>query len=101
MLAAARSCCRALDAGPIYGGFFWINGDSTFPVPKEAYYMQGAPRPTDGQDRAGDCVADAHHRFRIGGLRFSAVQLSLVVLTFSCQQPALYFHIQSFNFESI
>ncbi len=30
------------DKRPIYGGFFWINGDGTFPVPKEAYYMSGA-----------------------------------------------------------
>jgi CubicO group peptidase (beta-lactamase class C family) len=32
----------AADGRPIYGGFFWINGDGTFPVPKEAYYMAGA-----------------------------------------------------------
>jgi CubicO group peptidase (beta-lactamase class C family) len=32
----------AADKRPIYGGFFWINGDGTFPVPKEAYYMSGA-----------------------------------------------------------
>lgn len=30
------------DKRPIYGGFFWINGNGTFPVPKEAYYMAGA-----------------------------------------------------------
>ena len=30
------------DKRPIYGGFFWINGDGTFPVPREAYYMAGA-----------------------------------------------------------
>jgi len=30
------------DKRPIYGGFFWINGDGRFPVPKEAYYMLGA-----------------------------------------------------------
>ena len=30
------------DGRPVYGGFFWINGDGTFPVPKEAYYMSGA-----------------------------------------------------------
>jgi CubicO group peptidase (beta-lactamase class C family) len=30
------------DGRPIYGGFFWINGDKTYPVPKEAYYMAGA-----------------------------------------------------------
>jgi CubicO group peptidase (beta-lactamase class C family) len=32
----------AADKRPIYGGFFWINGDGTFPVPKDAYYMSGA-----------------------------------------------------------
>jgi CubicO group peptidase (beta-lactamase class C family) len=29
------------DKRPVYGGFFWINGDSTFPAPKSAYYMAG------------------------------------------------------------
>ena len=30
------------DGRPIYGGFFWINGNGSFPIPKEAYYMAGA-----------------------------------------------------------
>jgi len=30
------------DKRPIYGGFFWINGDGRFPVPTEAFYMSGA-----------------------------------------------------------
>jgi CubicO group peptidase (beta-lactamase class C family) len=30
------------DGRPIYGGFFWLNGEETFPVPKDAYYMAGA-----------------------------------------------------------
>ena len=30
------------DRRPIYGGFFWINGNATFPVPRDAYYMAGA-----------------------------------------------------------
>ncbi len=30
------------DGRPLYGGFFWINGDGALPVPKEAYYMAGA-----------------------------------------------------------
>ena len=30
------------DGRPIYGGFFWINGDGSFPVPENAYYMAGA-----------------------------------------------------------
>jgi CubicO group peptidase (beta-lactamase class C family) len=29
------------DKRPIYGGLFWINGDSTFPAPKESFYMAG------------------------------------------------------------
>src|SRR5262249_20031548 len=30
------------DKRPIYGAFFWINGEGGFPVPKDAYYMAGA-----------------------------------------------------------
>ena len=30
------------DGRPVYGGFFWINGDGAFPVPRDAYYMAGA-----------------------------------------------------------
>jgi CubicO group peptidase (beta-lactamase class C family) len=30
------------DGRPIYGGFFWINGEGAFPVPRDAYYMAGA-----------------------------------------------------------
>lgn len=29
------------DKRPIYGGFFWLNGEETFPVPKDAFYMSG------------------------------------------------------------
>jgi CubicO group peptidase (beta-lactamase class C family) len=29
------------DGRPTYGGFFWINGESSFPAPKDAYYMSG------------------------------------------------------------
>lgn len=32
----------AADKRPIYGGFFWLNGNGTFPVPTTAYYMLGA-----------------------------------------------------------
>jgi CubicO group peptidase (beta-lactamase class C family) len=31
----------AADGRPIYGGFFWINGDGALPVPRNAYYMNG------------------------------------------------------------
>jgi len=32
----------AADGRPIYGGFFWINGEATYPIPKDAYFMAGA-----------------------------------------------------------
>jgi CubicO group peptidase (beta-lactamase class C family) len=31
----------AADKRPIYGGLFWINGDGTFPAPRDAFYMSG------------------------------------------------------------
>ena len=30
------------DKRPIYGGFFWINGDGDMPIPRDAYFMAGA-----------------------------------------------------------
>jgi len=30
------------DQNPVYGGFFWINGDGSWPLPKDAYFMAGA-----------------------------------------------------------
>ena len=30
------------DERPIYGGFFWINGEGSMPIPKNAYFMAGA-----------------------------------------------------------
>ena len=30
------------DKRPIYGGFFWINGDGEYPVPRQSYFMSGA-----------------------------------------------------------
>jgi CubicO group peptidase (beta-lactamase class C family) len=30
------------DRRPIYGGFFWINGDGRYPVPKDSFFMSGA-----------------------------------------------------------
>ena len=32
----------AADKRPIYGGFFWINGERTFPAPRDSFYMDGA-----------------------------------------------------------
>jgi CubicO group peptidase (beta-lactamase class C family) len=29
------------DGRPVYGGLFWVNGESAFPAPTSAYYMSG------------------------------------------------------------
>ncbi len=31
----------AADKRPIYGGLFWLNGEGSFPAPRDAYYMTG------------------------------------------------------------
>lgn len=31
----------AANGRPVYGGFFWINGDGRWPIPKASYYMAG------------------------------------------------------------
>lgn len=31
----------AADKRPTYGGLFWINGEGTFPAPRDAFYMSG------------------------------------------------------------
>ncbi|MFC2124137.1 serine hydrolase domain-containing protein [Bacteroidota bacterium] len=30
------------DGRPVYSGFFWINGDGNFPIPKDSFFMAGA-----------------------------------------------------------
>ncbi|HEV8317442.1 MAG TPA: serine hydrolase [Vicinamibacterales bacterium] len=30
------------DRRPVYGAFFWVNGERALPVPREAFYMSGA-----------------------------------------------------------
>lgn len=42
------------DQRPIYGGFFWINGDGALPIPREAYFMAGA-----GEQRT--VIIPSHH----------------------------------------
>ncbi|MGH9766631.1 MAG: serine hydrolase domain-containing protein [Blastocatellia bacterium] len=56
------------DKRPIYGAFFWINGDSAFPVPKDAYYMAGAGGQTTLIIPSHDLVV-----VRLGHYRGSAI----------------------------
>lgn len=68
------------DGRPIYGGFFWINGTGTFPVPHEAYYMAGAGGQTTLIIPSHDLVVvrQGHYRgARAGG---QALRNALVLL---------------------
>src|SRR5436190_10852675 len=40
--SSARLRPPAADNRPVYGAFFWLNGDGRYPVPRDAYYMLGA-----------------------------------------------------------
>ena len=61
------------DGRPIYGGFFWINGDDRYPVPRDAYLMSGAGGQTTLIIPSHDLVVvrQGHYRgARAGGQAF-------------------------------
>jgi len=68
------------DGRPIYGAFFWINGEGAFPVPRDAYYMAGS-----GTQIA--LIIPSHHlvvvrlgHYRGGGPGFQSLQRALGLL---------------------
>ena len=69
------------DGRPIYGGFFWINGTETFPVPREAYYMSGAGGQTTLIIPSHDLVVvrQGHYRGARDGGRALRRALSLLM----------------------
>ena len=69
------------DGRPIYGGFFWINGTSTFPVPEDAYYMSGAGGQTTLIIPSHDLVVvrQGHYRGARDGGRALRRALSLLM----------------------
>ena len=68
------------DKRPIYGGFFWINGDGAFPVPKEAYYMAGAGGQITLIIPSHDLVVVRLGHYRGGGPGFQSLQRALALL---------------------
>ena len=65
------------DKRPIYGGFFWINGDGHLPVPKDAYYMGGAGDQRTLMIPSHDlCVVRLGH---YGGFPASSAKLSAML----------------------
>ena len=55
------------DRRPVYGGFFWINGDGGWPVPRDAYYMAGSGGQTTMIIPSHDLVVVRLGHYRGGG----------------------------------
>ena len=62
------------DQRPVYGAFFWINGEGAFPVPREAYYMAGAGGQIALIVPSHDLVVVRLGHYRGGGLGFQSLQ---------------------------
>jgi len=68
------------DRRPVYGALFWINGDGSFPVPREAYYMAGAGGQTTLIIPSHDLVVVRLGHYRGGALGFQSFKRALALL---------------------
>ncbi len=68
------------DSRPIYGGFFWINGNERFPIPREAYYMAGAGGQYTIIIPSHDLVVVRMGHYRGSDVGFEALCKSLTLL---------------------
>jgi CubicO group peptidase (beta-lactamase class C family) len=68
------------DQRPIYGGFFWINGEGRFPVPPEAYYMAGAGGQFTLIIPSHDLVVARLGHYRGGAAGFESLRRALALL---------------------
>ena len=68
------------DRRPVYGAFFWINGDGRFPVPREAYYMAGAGGQTALIIPSHDLVVVRLGHYRGGAPGFQSFRKALALL---------------------
>jgi CubicO group peptidase (beta-lactamase class C family) len=68
------------DRRPIYGAFFWINGDGRFPVPRDAYYMAGSGGQTTLIVPSHDLVVVRLGHYRGGGAGATGFNKALALL---------------------
>jgi len=68
------------DKRPIYGAFFWINGDGAFPVPRDAFYMSGAGGQTTLIIPSHDLVVARLGHYRGSATGTEAFKRSLALL---------------------
>ena len=70
----------AADQRPVYGGFFWINGDGGWPVPKDAYYMAGSGGQITMIIPSHDLVVVRLGHYRGGSVGYSSLARVLSLL---------------------
>ena len=68
------------DKRPIYGGFFWINGNDEYRVPRDAYYMSGAGGQTTLIVPSHDLVVVRLGHFKGGSLADDSLNRALALL---------------------
>jgi len=68
------------DGRPIYGAFFWINGEGAFPVPRDAYYMARSGTQIALIVPSHDLVVVRMGHYRGGGPGFQSLQRALALL---------------------
>jgi CubicO group peptidase (beta-lactamase class C family) len=68
------------DRRPVYGGFFWINGEGGWPVPRDAYYMAGSGGQTTMIIPSHDLVVVRLGHYRGGGPGMSSFAKALSLL---------------------
>jgi CubicO group peptidase (beta-lactamase class C family) len=69
------------DGRPIYGGFFWLNGDGRFSAPKQTYYMAGAGGQYTFVIPSHDLVVVRMGHYRGQGPGTAALNRALALLT--------------------
>jgi CubicO group peptidase (beta-lactamase class C family) len=70
----------AADGRPIYGGFFWINGDGDLPIPRDAYFMAGAGGQFTVIIPSHDLVVVRQGHYRGGGVGAESLKKALALL---------------------
>jgi CubicO group peptidase (beta-lactamase class C family) len=68
------------DGRPIYGGFFWINTEGGFPVPRDAYYMAGSGTQIALIIPSHDLVVVRMGHYRGGSPGFQSLNKALALL---------------------
>jgi CubicO group peptidase (beta-lactamase class C family) len=68
------------DGRPVYGAFFWINGEGGFPVPRDAYYMAGSGTQIALIIPSHDLVVVRLGHYRGGSPGFQSLNRALALL---------------------